>query len=101
MNIPDSGKVDFSVEALTGYYNDTVSRYPVPGGEFHTLTFIGESSGWSSIQTIDIPATSNSITPIPSPTIPEFPITLSLVAVLVAVSLLLVMGKRKLTTINH
>jgi hypothetical protein len=38
--------------------------------------------------------------PNPSPSVPEFPITVSLFAVLVAVSLLLVMGKRKLT-INH
>jgi hypothetical protein len=33
----------------------------------------------------------------PSPTVPEFPITLSLVVVLAVVSLLLVIGKRKLT----
>ena len=38
--------------------------------------------------------------PSPSPTVPEFPITLSLVTVLIAVSLLLVIGKKKLT-INH
>jgi hypothetical protein len=37
----------------------------------------------------------------PSPTVPEFPITASLVVVLAAVTLLLVIGKRKLTAINH
>ena len=33
--------------------------------------------------------------PSPSPTVPEFPITATLIAVLVAVSLLLVIGKRR------
>lgn len=36
----------------------------------------------------------------PTPSVPEFPITLSLALVLVAVSLLLVIGKRKLTIEN-
>ncbi len=38
--------------------------------------------------------------PTPSPTVPEFPLTVSLIAVLVAASLLLVIGKKKLT-FNH
>jgi hypothetical protein len=36
----------------------------------------------------------------PFPTVPEFPITATLIAVLVAVSLLLVLGKRK-QSFNH
>jgi hypothetical protein len=39
--------------------------------------------------------------PTPTPSVPEFPITATLVAVLFAVSLLLILGKRKLTIINH
>jgi len=37
----------------------------------------------------------------PNPSVPEFSITLFLVAVLAAVSIFLVIGKRKLTSINH
>jgi hypothetical protein len=49
-----------------------------------------------------IPSSSFSIPTItPSPSVPEFPITATLIAVLVAVTLLLIIGKRKLTIINH
>jgi hypothetical protein len=44
---------------------------------------------------IPISITTPSSTPNPSPSVPEFPITALLIAVLVAVSLLLVIGKRK------
>jgi hypothetical protein len=53
-------------------YSSTTLPYPTP-----TIT----------------PSSSNN--PTPTPTVPELPITASLVAVLVAVSLLLVIGKRK------
>jgi hypothetical protein len=89
-NIPENGKVDFRVEGLIGYFNETITRYPVPGGEFHRLDFIGESSGWSNTQTISIPDGSvSSSTPNPSPTVPELswwvtvPLLLSIVAVAV------------------
>jgi hypothetical protein len=92
--IPAGGKADFKVQAFIGYYNKTYNGMPF--GENYTYTFTGQSSEWSTTQTITIPASTS-----PSPTIPEFPITVSLVAVLAAMSLLLIFGKRKLTAINH
>jgi hypothetical protein len=86
LGISKDEEISFQVQALIGY----VHRYPV----IASWTFNGTKSDWSTIQTIIIPATNN---PSPSPTVPEFPITLSLVAVLAAVSLLLVLGKKKLT----
>ncbi len=97
MNIPESGQVDFRVEGLIGYFNETIKRYPVPGGEFHVLSFMGESSGWSNIQTISIPdgkvitseSTNPAVTSVPSPTVPELswlvivPLLLSMFAVAV------------------
>ena len=73
-DVPDGGQVDFCVEALIGYYNETVALYPIPGGEFHFFNFIGESSGWSDIQTLNIsdgsiitsPRTTSSSSPIPT-----------------------------------
>jgi hypothetical protein len=80
-------KVDFQVEAMSGYIHREVTSIPGAG-----WIFTGETSGWSNTQTITIPTTSS---PGSSPTIPEFPITTTLIAVLVAVSLLLVIGKRR------
>lgn len=76
-DVPDSGQVDVRVEALIGYYNETVSLYPIPGGEFHFLNFVGESSGWSNTQTLNINdgsiTTNPSTTPSSSPTSTALP----------------------------
>jgi hypothetical protein len=86
-NFSAGQRIDFQVKAFFGNYPEAASHY---GG---TYMFLGSESDWSPTQTITIPTSTN-----PSPTIPEFPITLSLIVVLVAVSILLVIGKRKL---NH
>lgn len=51
--VSSGGKVDFQVEALIGYDN----RIPTmtPWGESCYYEFTGETSGWSSTQTITIP----------------------------------------------
>lgn len=54
-NIPDSGQLDFRVEALIGYYSSVQEYWPVPGGPFYKFAFFGESSGWSTVQTFTIP----------------------------------------------
>jgi hypothetical protein len=96
-DIPAGGKADFQVQAFIGYHNRTTIMGIL--GESHRDVFTGETSDWSNTQTITIPETSTSTSPTPNPTptssVPEFPITLSLVAVLVAVSLLLVISKRR------
>jgi hypothetical protein len=81
---PNAVEIGFQVEALVGYYNSN-------------NVFVGQSSGWSETQTLALSNTLNSATATPSPTIPEFPITILLVTVLAAVSLLLIVGKKKLT----
>jgi hypothetical protein len=84
---PSEGKIDFQVQAFVRGYVPSDSMFG--GMSERTLT----KSDWSNTQTITIGEESS--TPNPSPTVPEFPITLSLVAVLVSLSLLLVIGKRK------
>jgi hypothetical protein len=90
-------QIDFQVEALTGHY---LSSLPNPSNpmrspdeKFHYV-FDGTGSGYSSTQTITIPG-HNTLSP--GPTVPEFPITASLVTILATVSLLLILGKRKHT----
>jgi hypothetical protein len=77
--LPSEGKMDFQIEALTGYEHGVVSFVPGAPGTSRVIT--GESSGWSNIQTITIPSTSTSPppNPTPTPTIPELlPWTISL-----------------------
>lgn len=87
-NIPYGTAVDFQVQALIGY----VHRYPIINSE----TFNGTESDWSSIQTLTIPASSNSQSPTPS--VPEFPtwiIPLLLGMMLATVDLLAYCKKQK------
>ncbi|MGD6853093.1 MAG: hypothetical protein ACQCN6_13625 [Candidatus Bathyarchaeia archaeon] len=80
---PISGQVDFQVQAIIATYRTIY--YGFDAWEYDNR------SDWSSTQTITLPQNSLG----PSATVPELPIVLSLVAVLAAVSLLLVTGKRK------
>jgi hypothetical protein len=86
LDIPMGTQTEFQVQAMIGYYtSDNV--------------FVGKTSEWAAQQSVmqqTIPYDLNS----PTPTVPELPITASLVTVLAAVSLLMIIGKRKLT-INH
>jgi hypothetical protein len=52
--IPDSGQLDFRVEALIGYYTEKMEFFPPLGSPIGVNTFNGQSSGWSNIQTITI-----------------------------------------------
>lgn len=61
-SIPIGGKLDFRLEALIGYYN--YNRAP-SGTEYVTGFSVIESSGWSNIQTITVPA-SSAISPTPT-----------------------------------
>jgi hypothetical protein len=67
INIPTTGKLDFRVEQNIGYF--TQYRVPVPG-EFYSVTFTGESSGWSNTETITIDQNSSTSSPLPSSPIP-------------------------------
>jgi hypothetical protein len=89
---PAQGQMDVQVQALEGYTNRTILVGHINSASVG-YTFYGEESSWSNTQTITIGENTNTTTP--SPTVPEFPITATLIAVLVAVSLLLIISKRK------
>jgi hypothetical protein len=99
-SFPANGSVDFQVKAF-------IAVGIIDIGSFGHWTW--QESLWSPTQTIVItdnafsssitsspyPSLSPISTPTPSPTVPEFPLTSTLIAVLVAVTLLLVIGKGK------
>jgi hypothetical protein len=93
--------MDFQVEAIVGHDSQkwVVEHplFPSDQGYYEPAIAYDTDSGWSNTQTINLADGSTSIytSPNPSPTVPEFPITASLVAVLAAANLLLVIGKRK------
>lgn len=82
VTLPSLSEGSHSVTVYFGWqFDEGLERYEVTA--YTTANFTVTDSSSSS----------------PTTTVPEFPITVSLVAVLAAVSLLLVIGKRKLT--NH
>lgn len=88
-------EIDFQVKAILAYgFNYSISPFfPMYSYNYESVA----ASDWSNTQTITIPATINLS---PSPSVPEFPITLSLVIILTFVSLLLVLGKKKIAIGN-
>jgi hypothetical protein len=93
------GTVQFQVRAIIGayFYEPT----PVESYPFGRSYLEYAASDWSNTQEITLTNMPSLASPNPTSTVPEIPITVSLVTVLFAVSLLLVIGKRKLTIINH
>lgn len=65
IGIPANGKEDIQVQALIGSIGRNASAPMAP------YTFYGSKSDWSPVQTITVP--SSSLSPAPSPTIPELP----------------------------
>jgi len=74
-DIPNDGQEDFQVRAYIGYVGSFSSTDIYGRSNDYTAWVTGESSGWSNLQTINIPDGSvSSSTPNPSPTtVPEFP----------------------------
>jgi hypothetical protein len=63
--IPAGTQTDIQVEAMIGYYETHFNGNPSPQTQISTL--VGETSGWSDMQTVTIPAnTPLSTTPAPS-----------------------------------
>ncbi len=84
-NIPYGTGVDFQVQELIGY----VHRYPIINSD----TFNGTESDWSSIQTLTIPA--SSVSPTPTPTVSEFPATLSITVIAITAFAVVLASRRK------
>ena len=93
--LPDGVQVNFQVQALVGYF--VVNEYG-----YFILT--GESSDWSSTQTVTIGETStspnptqsptNTISPTPTPTIPEYTVVAILPLLLATPMIALVLLKK-------
>jgi hypothetical protein len=79
-NVSDGDQVDFRVHAIIGYstrINETFSGPPIglePGESYHYYIFTGQSSDWSSTQTITIGENTQS-TPAPTATPAQSPET--------------------------
>jgi hypothetical protein len=101
IDFPPGSQVDFQVEALAGYIHRISNPNFTSQLDMYPYVFTGESSDWSSTQTVTMPETSASISPTPNPTptpsIPEFSSwTLQLLfAVMVAAAGLLVYHKKR------
>ncbi len=92
--IPTGAVTDIQVEAMIGHIgrNNTMIPYPYP------YVFFGETSGWSSTQTVTLPPKSAFIaSPSPSPSVPELPLwTIPfLFSMMLVIAGLLVYCKRK------
>jgi hypothetical protein len=97
-DVPDGGQVDFQVQAFIGYYTQEPIVYQYPRFMDQPTDyniFHGQSSGWSSTQTLAITSASASVSP--SPTVPEYPFTviLLLLGVFLVVAIALVRKKCK------
>lgn len=101
--ISNGGRIDFKVESFIGYSN--ASQYVTLWGLQTFYSYIGESSGWSDIQTVKITdgstmgSTSPNSTSSPSPTVPEIPamILLPLFAVIPLIIAMITRKKNHLT----
>lgn len=89
-------KVDFQVQAMIGSIHRIFNPNATNQLEMYPYVFTGEMSDWSGAQTITIPATST-LSPTPTPTVPEFPSVtiLLLTAAVVSAGLMFYSKKRK------
>ncbi len=75
-------QVDFQVQAYKGYYDYTGPNV------FYDREFVGETSGWSNIQTVAVPDDYS------SPSIPEFPV-IAVLPLLCIIPLMVAILQRK------
>jgi len=89
--IPTGATTDVQIEAMIGHIgrNNTMIPYPFP------YVFFGETSGWSNIQTVTLPPkTAFTVSPSPSPTVPEFSAWIILTLLITATFLSIELKKR-------
>ena len=102
-NYPAGGQVDFQVQAMIGYLQSTPSL-SLPLGDYE---FIGQASGWSSTQTVTIPASSDSsspsltATPTSTPAVPELSWLVIVPLLLCVLFFALVLRHRKTANFNR
>jgi len=87
LELPPGTQIEFQVQAMIGYVHRDFIGQPPP------YYFTGEVSGWSNTQTLTMPT---SVSPYPTPIIPEFPTTILIITFLITATLLgTVVIKRK------
>ena len=84
---PTATQIDFQVEAMIGYYNSNDA-------------FVGQSSGWSNTQTLQVQVVSNPtptpiLTSTPTPSVPEFS-WLTILPILLAAPIALITVRKRL-----
>jgi hypothetical protein len=92
--IPTGATTDIQVEAMIGHIgrNNTMIPYPYP------YVFFGETSGWSNIQTVTLPPKNAfTVSPSPSPTVPELSWLAILPLFAIMLSVVLIFRHRKTT----
>ena len=87
--IPTEGQMDFRLQALIGFYTETGH----PFMDVYEYNFTGQTSDWSSTQTITIQESNSS--PSPTSSVPEFPIIAILPLFLSAFSAAIILRHRK------
>jgi hypothetical protein len=95
ITLRDGSQADFQVEAMKGYIADSG---PFSGSSPREY-FEGETSGWSNTQSITISEISTSISP--SPTVPEFPITVILPLLVIIPLITIFLFKKRICLKAH
>jgi hypothetical protein len=92
LDISAGGQADFQVRAFIGYDTRTTSMTPL--GESYRDVFTGETSDWSSTQTLTIP-TSPSPTGSPPPELLAIILAVALIVAIIGAGLLVYFKKRR------
>lgn len=98
--IEEGGQIDFKVEAFVGH--TSASKYATQRGLETYYAYIGESSGWSDVQTVSVPdgkvTIAGSTDPTPTATLPELSLLVILPLLLAVFSVIAVFRYRKTLT---
>jgi hypothetical protein len=75
-NLTAGDKIDFQVQAMVGSIHRVFNPNFTNQIDMYSYVFTGVTGDWSNTQTVNIPETSSSVSP--SPTVPEFSVTVIL-----------------------
>ncbi len=96
-NLTADDKIDFQVQAMVGIIHRVLNLNFTRGQyDMYPYVFTGETGDWSNIQTITIPLSKIS----PTPSVPEFPILITLPLFLSLISVALILRYRRTISQN-
>jgi hypothetical protein len=104
IDVPAGGQIDFQVQALIGAVHRGYNASATNQLEMFPWVFDGQTSDWSNTQTLTIPESLVSATPVPTlnptlgptPTVPEFTATIAITFLAVTALAVAVISRRKL-----